>query len=725
MHQDSASMTSNMVDPGLLEKIDKLFACGVGEQIPLPQLVVVGDQSSGKSSVLEGITKLPFPRDSGLCTRFATQITFRRAETTTTTVTIIPHTGAAQDYADRLTAWKNVTHAALEPVSFSKTMKEVHKLMDLADSPADSDGKSTFSEDILKVEVTGPKQEHFSVVDVPGIFRTATKGLTTLGDADMVKRMVGRYMDNPRSVMLVVIPANVDIATQEILTLAEKADPEGHRTLGVLTKPDLVDPGAEAGIMDLIKGVRHPLNLGWCIVRNLGQQQIQDTAADRSNIEKTFFRDRAPWNELDPDRVGVDALRNRLQEVLASNIRREFVNVKMELQQKLKVANQALERLGAKRQTPEEQRAFMLDISMRFQEIVNMALSSSYSNSDCFDKTPSLMFVTTVVNRNEDFSNAIDRYGHSYEFEKCPSIEESDVKENSFWQLEKKDSGTKVEVQLRSTKNHPDLQDLIDGEHTLEDKVGDNIIGWLTNLYRESRGYELGTFDKNLLSKTMKAQSLKWDLLAKGYILDVIHMAHTFVEDLLHELCDDKRVRDGIMNILMEPLLEKYVKVLKHTEFLLFVERSSTPITLNKYFNANLEKSRQDRLQKTLEEKAWATDSADKGPAVLVKDLIQQHSGMSNSKHTVFELHDILKSYYKVARKRFVDCVCSQGADYHLVAGPESPLKLFSPRFVGNLTAEQLETIAGEDYALKRKRMVLMKQVAALQVGKNILLGVS
>ncbi|KAH0266470.1 dynamin GTPase, partial [Aureobasidium melanogenum] len=187
MHQiTTACMTGNMVDSGLLDKIDKLFACGVGDHIPLPQLVVVGDQSSGKSSVLEGITKLPFHRDSGLCTRFATQITFRRAQTTSTTVTIIPHKGATQAYADKLRAWKSVTNAALEPVFFFKTMRDVHKLMGLSDSAVD-DGKSTFSEDVLKVEVTGPEQEHFSVVDVPGIFKTATKGVTTLADASMVK----------------------------------------------------------------------------------------------------------------------------------------------------------------------------------------------------------------------------------------------------------------------------------------------------------------------------------------------------------------------------------------------------------------------------------------------------------------------------------------------------------------------------------------------------------
>ncbi|CAG8066834.1 unnamed protein product [Penicillium salamii] len=68
----------SLADSILLQKIDKLFECNVGEHVDLPQLVVFGDQSSGKSSVLEGLTKVNFPRDSGLCTWFATKITFRR-----------------------------------------------------------------------------------------------------------------------------------------------------------------------------------------------------------------------------------------------------------------------------------------------------------------------------------------------------------------------------------------------------------------------------------------------------------------------------------------------------------------------------------------------------------------------------------------------------------------------------------------------------------------------
>lgn len=121
-------MASSLADPILLEKIDKLFACNVGEYIDLPQLVVVGDQSSGKSSVLEGLTKLPFPRDSGLCTRFVTQIIFRRAldgNERRIVASVIPASDADPDRAALLRAWKGEDLQDLDPGAFSKMMREV------------------------------------------------------------------------------------------------------------------------------------------------------------------------------------------------------------------------------------------------------------------------------------------------------------------------------------------------------------------------------------------------------------------------------------------------------------------------------------------------------------------------------------------------------------------------------------------------------------------------
>lgn len=186
---------------------------------------------------------------------------------------------------------------------------------------------SNFSNDIFQLEISGPEQEHLSVIDVPGIFKNTTQGVTTKADIEMVKAMVLKYMENPRSIMLAVIPANVDVATQEILELARDVDKDGDRTLGVLTKPDLVDKGAEGKVVELMEGEDGKMKLGWHIVRNPGQQQLSDTSIDRDSLEMDFFRSTSPWRDLDKDKVGIENLRRRLNEVLSTLVRREFPKV--------------------------------------------------------------------------------------------------------------------------------------------------------------------------------------------------------------------------------------------------------------------------------------------------------------------------------------------------------------------------------------------------------------
>ena len=109
----------------LLEKIDRLFAYNIGEYVNLPQLVVVGDQSSSKSSVLEVLTQLLFPRESGLCTRFATQITFRRSREIYITVSVIPAQDASEEYKTAARAWTMNDLRSLDAGSFANIITQV------------------------------------------------------------------------------------------------------------------------------------------------------------------------------------------------------------------------------------------------------------------------------------------------------------------------------------------------------------------------------------------------------------------------------------------------------------------------------------------------------------------------------------------------------------------------------------------------------------------------
>lgn len=128
--------------------------------------------------------------------------------------------------------------------------------------------------------------------------------------------------------------------------------------------------------------------------------------------------------------------------------------------------------------------------------------------------------------------------------------------------------------------------------------------------------------------------------------------------------------------------------------------------------------SRQQRLRAGLQDISFS--DCTHGEVVRLHDIVQNHP-MSNDDHAIQDLCDILQSYYKVARKRFVDCLRIQAADYYLITGPHTPLKLFSPAFVAEMTPTQLEDVAGEDLTTKKRRTQLEKELQNLEDGKKIL----
>ncbi|MCJ1266547.1 hypothetical protein MMC22_006432 [Lobaria immixta] len=596
----------------------------------------------------------------------------------------------------------------------SVALPQVYSLMGL-DSAVEQE-KKTFSEDVLKIEIRGPGEQHLSVIDVPGIFKKTTAGLTTKTDMVMVRNMVSNYMKNPRAAILAVIPANVDIATQEILEMAEEHDPNGQRTLGVLTKPDLVDKGAEQNVMDLVEGRSHKLSLGWCILRNLGQRELADSSSNRHALESSFFRTDEPWVNLDKDRVGIEALQARLRDVLTEIVRREFPRVKSDINKRLNSCKQQLEALGPCRETKEQQQKHLLDLATRFQKITSLALDARYGGDDIFQDVGGLKLATSIVDRNEKFSNDVRKRGHTVDFEETPEEFEFDTEDvpSPMSDPENEDN---------ADARHMDDLDNIDGlmleYYPIPRLSVEKISPWLRHIYTSSRGFELGTFDAALIPLIWKKQSANWNDLALSYISDVIVTVHRFIRKLLQAICPDDRILQGLNSVLLEGLVTRYQKAIDHVKFILHVERAGTPSTLNHYFNDNLEQCRQKRLESSMERKAINITNYGR---MVELNAIYQKAHMSNVDHAVRDLHDILKSYYKVARKRFVDVVCMQGADFHLVTGPDTPAKVFSPSFVTGLKPEQLEGIAGETLTTRKKRAELVREISSLEKGKKILI---
>ncbi|GAW19360.1 hypothetical protein ANO14919_088460 [Xylariales sp. No.14919] len=533
--------------------------------------------------------------------------------------------------------------------------------------------------------------------------------------------MVRSYMANPRSVMLTVVASNVDIATQEIVQLAEDLDPDGIRTLGVLTKPDLVDKGAESQVIELVEGKRHRLKLGWHVIRNLGQAELGDQAASRNAIENKFFATASPWNSLDKGKVGVESLRCRLQEILAAHIRREFPKVRAEINQKIKEVRKQLENLGPKRQSRAEQVQFLMDIAVDFQGAAAAAARADYRRRIFDDRE--MRLATYAVNRADEFADLMESVGHKFEFNNSKgtgNIQDCEPEDSELDLNGLSIDESLLQFNVRSAPDHVDVEDMMhNATVTVPAPCGYDILAWLKCIHRRSRGFEIGTFDNKLLAVAMRDQAIKWSDLALGYIGDIITMVHSFISHLLGQIVPVDRVRQGITALLMEELRAKYQAALDHTNFLLRVELEGNPATLNHDFNDNLPKCREERLLKGFEEKTFPDSTY--GKVVRLDDITQNHP-LGNVDYVIFEIHDILRAYYKVALKRFVDNVRMQVADHLLVAGGETPLKLFSPTFVTAMTNEQLEEVAGEEPGVRQRRAALEKELGLLEQGRKILL---
>ena len=593
---------------------------------------------------------------------------------------------------------------------------------------ASSEG-TVFSEDILKIEICGPDEDYLTVIDVPGIFRNPSEGITTKADIQLVQNMVRGYIKHSRTIILAVLPSNVDIATQEILTIAEDFDKSGERTLGVLTKPDLVtEQSAQANICSLVLGKKRPLTLGYYVVRSRGADD--EHVFNLSEAESIFLK--APWNTLPKDRLGAVALKARLTKLLGQITRKEFPELLKDVRQQLSDCRATLKQLGPARQTEREQRLFLSSLARRFQDLVEAALSARYSSHEIFDKVEPRL-ITYVANLTETFSYDFAQKAHLRYFETNESNDEQEDDESDKDvqdDLSQDANGRERAILLEDINldEYSVLDNIISKDNTIEDPRN-GITKWTEKLYLQSRGVDLGTFGGTILSSAFKEQSDKWPSMTKMYVSHVIVVIHRFMVIALDTLCADSCVREEIWASILDEVLTRYKAALDQAMFLVSLERDKRPYTVNHYFNDNLQivrgnrkaamlkaKSRQE-IKRGFHNSAQVCDNL----VVDLEDVRSTTKNKSNVDQVKEEIHDILWSYYKVARKRFVDNVYQQAVDHCLLTGPRSPLAVLTQEWVIELDSERLEMIAGESLLTRQQRLTLLNKIGDLEAASRIL----
>ncbi|KAL8392358.1 hypothetical protein RB599_005038 [Gaeumannomyces hyphopodioides] len=400
----------------LLDIVDKLRLRGVSNYVELPQIIVCGSQSSGKSSTLESISGVAFPTAEGLCTRFATELILRRcagAEQSQVSVQIIPAKSRSEEERETLAAFGSKS-------SHFDDIGEIIEGAKVAMGLTGVEGARHFCDDVLRIECSSPDQPNLTIVDLPGLFGAADKNQSD-DDASMVQELVTSYMRQRRSIILAVVSADVPFTNQPVTKFAREIDPKGVRTLGLITKPDRLDEGSESEryYVDLAQNRNVKLKLGWHVLRNRSYDTRKETAEERDAREQIFF-DESAWRDLEPSQLGVKALRERLREVLWHQIQVEMPRVKSDVGAGIVDCRYKLSQLGKARDTQKEKRDYLMRISTRLHKIIKEAIDGVYADrffeslpgrSDAFDRRLRA-HVQLIL---ENYSKEMSKNGHKLE----------------------------------------------------------------------------------------------------------------------------------------------------------------------------------------------------------------------------------------------------------------------------------------------------------------------
>ncbi|XP_074485260.1 dynamin-2 isoform X2 [Sebastes fasciatus] len=293
----------------LINKLQDAFS-SIGQtcNLDLPQIAVVGGQSAGKSSVLENFVGRDFlPRGNGIVTRrpLILQLVNNKAE-----------------YAEFLHC------KGRKFVDFDEVRQEIE-----AETDRITGSNKGISSVPINLRVYSPNVLNLTLIDLPGMTKVA------VGDQPhdiefQIRDMLMQFITKESCLILAVTPANMDLANSDALKISKEVDPQGLRTIGVITKLDLMDEGTDA--RDILENKLLPLRRGYIGVVNRSQKDIDGKKDIRAALaaERKFFLSHPGYRHI-AERMGTPHLQKTLNQQLTNHIRDTLPGLRSKLQSQL------------------------------------------------------------------------------------------------------------------------------------------------------------------------------------------------------------------------------------------------------------------------------------------------------------------------------------------------------------------------------------------------------
>ncbi|XP_029007607.1 interferon-induced GTP-binding protein Mx3-like [Betta splendens] len=345
-----------------IDLIDSLRSLGVEKDLALPAIAVIGDQSSGKSSVLEALSGVALPRGSGIVTRCPLELRMTKNK-------------LGQEWYGKI-SYQDQMEEIKDPADVEKKIREAQDQM--------AGVGVGICKDLISLEIISPDVPDLTVIDLPGIARVAVNGQPE-NIGEQIKILIQEFITKQETISLVVVPSNVDIATTEALKMAQEVDPDGERTLGILTKPDLVDKGTEETVVDIVHNEVIQLKKGYMIVKCRGQSEIlqQVSLPEATEREKAFFNEHAHFQVLyDEGHASIPKLAEKLTLELVHHIQKSLPRVKDQIKQKLGETQERLTKYNTGPPSDEAERIDYLfeKVTAFTQDAINLTSGENIKN---------------------------------------------------------------------------------------------------------------------------------------------------------------------------------------------------------------------------------------------------------------------------------------------------------------------------------------------------------
>ncbi|KAI0820101.1 P-loop containing nucleoside triphosphate hydrolase protein [Trametes gibbosa] len=399
----------------LHEFMRSVRAKGVQTELNLPRIAVIGNQSSGKSSLVEAISGINVPRDAGTCTRCPMELRLAGSDD--------PWTCQVSIRWEYEATGGRRSHVSEEPFGAPIESKEDVELMlrraqtavlnlgvklglDYYLEKSGEDLKMLgekaahkFSRNVVCVDISGPGLPDLSFVDLPGIIQNDIEGN---GEVQLIENLVRSYITPSNTLLLVILPMTDDIQNQKAAQLAREVDSAGSRTIGVLTKPDAIPAGStgvKKNYADVLEGRAHQTKHGYYCTRQPddAERASNSSPASARAAEDKFFAECKPWaTSTHRHRLGTDALVAAIANLLTELIRADIPRIQEEVYKQRADCYKQIEELPVKSSDPVSD---TMRLASEFSKLVGNIIQGSPEHTELVqaNKVHYARFTTAIL----------------------------------------------------------------------------------------------------------------------------------------------------------------------------------------------------------------------------------------------------------------------------------------------------------------------------------------